>query len=98
MCSRQEQNTFKSGLINEGDYDLKPDIEHVPYKNKVHDALNLGKQKYMTENKPMGRITGYNYDVDYRTISLKKNEKLHLNTGDNSGFSLWTIVYSICLS
>lgn len=52
----------------------------------------------MTENKPMGRITGYNYDVDYRTISLKKNEKLHLNTGDNSGFSLWTIVYSICLS
>lgn len=72
MCSRQEPNTFKSGLTNEGDYDLKPDREHVPYKNKVHDALNLGKQKYMTENKPTGRITGYNYDVDYRTISLKK--------------------------
>lgn len=53
----------------------------------------------MTENKPTGRITGYNYDVDYRTISLKKKyEKLHLTTGDNSGFSLWTIVYSICLS
>lgn len=75
MCSRQEQNTFKSGLTKEGDYDLKTDIEHVPYKNKVHDALNLGKQKYMTENKPAGRITGYNYDVDYRTFSFLKKMK-----------------------
>lgn len=55
-----------------GDYDLKPDIEHVPYKSKVHDACKLGKQKCMTENKPTGRVTGHNYDVDYTAISLKK--------------------------